>query len=114
MWPCPKCREEIDDSFDVCWACGTSREGVEDTAFKPEPDQPDPTTSPTQHVTLRGFKAGAGVAALMALLHPYLMLLLGYLATPAPVGLGGFLVFALPFGLLWAAFAAVGGGIAVQ
>ena len=24
MWKCPKCRERLDDGFDVCWNCGTS------------------------------------------------------------------------------------------
>lgn len=33
MWPCPKCGNDVEDSFDVCWSCGTSREGVEDPDF---------------------------------------------------------------------------------
>jgi hypothetical protein len=33
MWSCPKCRAKVDDSFELCWACGTSRDGEEDTAF---------------------------------------------------------------------------------
>jgi hypothetical protein len=33
MWRCPKCATRIDDGFDVCWACGTSPDGVEDPAF---------------------------------------------------------------------------------
>lgn len=47
MWKCTKCSEEVEDSFDVCWNCGTSKEGVENPHFlKPEsetrtePDQP--------------------------------------------------------------------------
>jgi hypothetical protein len=40
MWKCPKCHEMLEDTFDVCWNCGTSREGVEDPDFgKPEPDE---------------------------------------------------------------------------
>ena len=27
MWKCKKCGEEIEDSFDTCWNCGTSSEG---------------------------------------------------------------------------------------
>lgn len=27
MWKCPKCGEEIRDSFDSCWNCGTSQDG---------------------------------------------------------------------------------------
>jgi hypothetical protein len=33
MWTCPKCGSKVDPSFDVCWNCGTSREGVEDPSF---------------------------------------------------------------------------------
>ena len=40
MWECQKCHERGDDSFDVCWKCGTSRDGVEDPAFeKAEEDE---------------------------------------------------------------------------
>jgi hypothetical protein len=38
MWQCTKCRESIEDSFDVCWNCGTSREGVEDPSFQKAED----------------------------------------------------------------------------
>jgi hypothetical protein len=33
MWICPKCETHVDPSFDVCWACGTSADGVEDPSF---------------------------------------------------------------------------------
>ena len=33
MWACPKCAESLEDEFDICWQCGTDREGVEDEAF---------------------------------------------------------------------------------
>ncbi|MDP1564533.1 MAG: hypothetical protein Q8M16_24395 [Pirellulaceae bacterium] len=33
MWSCKKCREQHEDSFLVCWSCGTTRDGVEDPAF---------------------------------------------------------------------------------
>jgi hypothetical protein len=33
MWKCQKCRETQEDSFEVCWNCGTSKEGVEDPTF---------------------------------------------------------------------------------
>jgi hypothetical protein len=45
MWTCPKCQEEVEDSFDVCWSCGTTIEGVEDPSFltadeiEPIPDE---------------------------------------------------------------------------
>jgi len=34
MWTCPKCSEEIDDEFDVCWNCGTDTEGNVDSEFE--------------------------------------------------------------------------------
>ncbi len=33
MWQCPKCRSSVDDSFDVCWSCGTTPDGIEDPNF---------------------------------------------------------------------------------
>ncbi len=30
MWTCAKCGERIEDTFDACWKCGTSRVGVDD------------------------------------------------------------------------------------
>ena len=33
MWSCPKCRAKVDHSFEICWSCGTSRDGEEDPAF---------------------------------------------------------------------------------
>jgi hypothetical protein len=41
MWECPKCHERHEDSFEVCWKCGTSRTGVEDPDFQTA-DQIDP------------------------------------------------------------------------
>ncbi len=33
MWTCPKCRSKVDESFEVCWQCGTTADGVEDPGF---------------------------------------------------------------------------------
>jgi hypothetical protein len=33
MWTCAKCGEQIEETFDACWKCGTSRDGVEDPEF---------------------------------------------------------------------------------
>jgi hypothetical protein len=33
MWTCPKCGTKVDPSFDVCWHCGTSPDGLEDPTF---------------------------------------------------------------------------------
>ena len=38
MWECQKCHERHEDSFEVCWKCGTSRLGVEDPSFRPADD----------------------------------------------------------------------------
>jgi predicted RNA-binding Zn-ribbon protein involved in translation (DUF1610 family) len=47
MWQCVKCRESIEDSFDTCWNCGTSKDGVEDPSFQRVEDaEPEPGDSP--------------------------------------------------------------------
>jgi uncharacterized protein len=28
LWKCSKCSEDIDESFDACWQCGTGRDGA--------------------------------------------------------------------------------------
>jgi hypothetical protein len=38
VWECKKCRESVEDTFEVCWNCGTSREGVEDSSFRADVD----------------------------------------------------------------------------
>jgi hypothetical protein len=41
MWQCPKRRSKVDDSFDVCWSCGTTPDGLEDPDFVTA-DEADP------------------------------------------------------------------------
>jgi hypothetical protein len=36
-WPCPQCHELVPGTFDVCWSCGTSRDGTRDPNFVAEP-----------------------------------------------------------------------------
>lgn len=36
MWKCTGCQEKIEDSFTVCWNCGTSCDGVPDPGFQSE------------------------------------------------------------------------------
>jgi hypothetical protein len=36
MWKCPRCGEGVEDDFDVCWSCGSNREGQENPDFVPE------------------------------------------------------------------------------
>ena len=38
MWNCPKCDEAHEDTFGMCWQCGTDRSGKEDPSFDPPPD----------------------------------------------------------------------------
>ena len=33
MWRCPKCGTKVEESFEVCWSCGTTEDGVEDENF---------------------------------------------------------------------------------
>lgn len=35
MWKCKNCGEVIEDSFQICWNCGTSQEGYSAEEFKP-------------------------------------------------------------------------------
>jgi hypothetical protein len=43
MWQCPNCSEPIEDTFDVCWQCGTGRDGSRpvDLAAENPPQEPD-------------------------------------------------------------------------
>src|SRR4051794_799306 len=45
MWTCPKCREKVDESFEVCWSCGTTPEGIEDPDFVTT-DEAEPIEDP--------------------------------------------------------------------
>ncbi len=58
MWTCPKCGSKVDPSFEVCWSCGTSVDGVEDPTFVTADDagpvEADPVTPELE------LKEGAG------------------------------------------------------
>jgi hypothetical protein len=58
VWECTKCRERIEDSFDACWKCGTSMEGIEDPSFRAADDDVlshgDATASPASVVPASG------------------------------------------------------------
>jgi predicted nucleic-acid-binding Zn-ribbon protein len=51
MWECVKCHERHDDSFEICWNCGTSRAGVEDPTFTKVEDEAKPSGSEAQALT---------------------------------------------------------------
>ena len=40
MWQCVKCSGKLEDSFDLCWNCGTSLDGTEDPSFRKADDMP--------------------------------------------------------------------------
>lgn len=44
MWQCSKCGKTLKDRFDTCWSCGTSKDGVEAPAFRPEDGADDEPT----------------------------------------------------------------------
>ena len=46
-WTCPKCGEEVEANFDVCWKCGTAADGSEDPAFLTA-DQSGPIFDPIE------------------------------------------------------------------
>jgi hypothetical protein len=35
MWECPKCHDNNEDTFDLCWNCGADRDGAEKAAIQP-------------------------------------------------------------------------------
>ena len=41
-WTCPKCRAQVDAGMDVCWACGTTAEGMEVAEFEHESLEAEP------------------------------------------------------------------------
>jgi hypothetical protein len=45
MWKCPHCGSTVDDSFDVCWSCGTTPDGVLDPEFT-HADESEPIADP--------------------------------------------------------------------
>jgi hypothetical protein len=51
MWRCPTCRNKVDDSFEVCWSCGTTPEGVADPDFLTA-DAAEPIEDPPANLSL--------------------------------------------------------------
>ncbi len=62
MWKCPKCRSTVDDSFEVCWSCGTTPDGVEDPTFLTADDTDPIVDPPAEFIDLDdGLEEFAGV-----------------------------------------------------
>jgi hypothetical protein len=36
MWTCPNCKIDVEPEYDLCWGCGTSRDGEPTPGFDPE------------------------------------------------------------------------------
>jgi hypothetical protein len=52
MWKCPQCGENVEDNFDVCWSCGTTKEGVVDPHFlDTNAATPPPENEPMEPIT---------------------------------------------------------------
>ena len=51
MWKCSKCQESVDESFDVCWNCGTSQDGVEDPSFQSAPPPREHAAAPVNPIS---------------------------------------------------------------
>ena len=71
LWTCPTCGTKIDPEFEVCWACGTTPDGVPDPDFvtadeagpidDPEPkrengDDPDAELPPPPLDLVEGYR----------------------------------------------------------
>ena len=57
MWTCPKCSAKVEPTYEICWRCGTSPEGVEDPDFVRADEAGPIETAPL----VPGLKPGAGV-----------------------------------------------------
>ena len=55
---CPKCSEELEPGFDVCWNCGTARDGTENPDFALDRADGDVATCPGQRSPHAMFQAG--------------------------------------------------------
>lgn len=62
MWTCVKCGTKVDDHFDVCWNCGTSREGVEDPNFV-KADDSQPIADPNYDLIADSDPLGLGLGS---------------------------------------------------
>jgi hypothetical protein len=99
MWECQKCHERHEDSFEVCWNCGTSKAGVEDPGFRPA-DQIEPASleqpasppveenayefSPEQNEVIGSLATSMRIVGVLSLLSgSFLVLMLAYRGAPA-------------------------------
>jgi hypothetical protein len=50
MWTCSHCSEELEDSFDACWNCGTTADGTKAVHFPPVEKESSPPPLPPKMV----------------------------------------------------------------
>ncbi len=104
MWKCQKCNEEIEDTFDACWNCGTSVDGVENPDFHIETVE-----SRNEPVGWNSFFAGAIVTTILAYFDyviPYLFGSQGVSLTRRQLGM------MLVEGAVWSIILGIAGGVA--
>lgn len=57
MWTCKNCHEEVEDSFEVCWKCGSTWDGVRDETFRREQDAGEVAARPdVDHAIAQRFR----------------------------------------------------------
>lgn len=61
MWTCSACGSTVEDNFDVCWNCGTGRDGTADPSFV-RADEAGPIADPIVD-GFPGLEAATGPAA---------------------------------------------------
>ncbi|MDG2221701.1 MAG: hypothetical protein P8L85_09985 [Rubripirellula sp.] len=57
MWICSKCQESVEDSFDLCWSCGTSKDGTEDPEFQAVKDVAAETESSMDELATAAYQS---------------------------------------------------------
>jgi len=109
MWQCPKCNEELEDSFDACSKCGTSKDGTENPDFRPETDTATSDNAVKTSRHWNGFWAGAVVTAVVGYINFLVPSLIALPSSPViRKNLGAFLAVMA----VWSLLLAGGGGIA--
>ncbi len=78
MWRCSRCGEVVDESFRVCWNCGTSEDGIEDPDFRAEVDVAETEVSYEANRRWNGFWAGASVTTLTVFLYSIIPFLIAF------------------------------------
>lgn len=92
MWGCPNCNESVEDDFDICWNCGSTREGTIVANFARESDK---QSAGSESVAEPSLEAGSGMTRreLAALVCKTLALVM--FAQAAFLSITGILLFAL-------------------